>query len=382
MHTLAARYRRRIARRPKTVVVQPDGFCNLDCSYCYLPERDRRTPMPVAVAEAVACSAAELAAASPEPIEIVWHAGEPLAVGRRRFTELLAPFEPLRKAGLVQHSMQTNAVLITPAWCDFLTEYGFRVGVSIDGPAALNRQRVDWAGRPAFDRIMKGIGRLRECGVRFSVIAVVSTESVGDPEGLLDFMAGLGCHSVGLNMEETEGVNTDRAVPTVEQACEFWRRTIAWSRRHPEPAVREVDRLGSYLRAVRADGPSAWDGLLIDPIPTVSSAGDVVLLSPELAGISDPAYEDFRAGNVLESSIGSMLERGHELRYVREFLTGLDECEATCEYFGFCRGAQAGNRYFENGRLDTTETNYCRVSKQALVTALSDTVREEQAACP
>ncbi|MEE1786874.1 radical SAM protein [Streptomyces sp. SP17BM10] len=375
------RYRSRIARRPKVVVTQPDGFCNLKCTYCYLPDRDRRTPMPVEVAQAVARSVAEFAdTISATPVEIVWHAGEPLAIGRRRFAELLAPFEPLRQAGRVEHSVQTNAVLITPAWCEFLTDYGFRVGVSIDGPAALNHQRVDWAGRPAFDRIMKGIACLREHGVRFSTIAVVSAESIGDPEGLLDFMADLGCHTVGLNMEELEGVNTDRLGPTVEQAREFWRRAIAWSRRHRGLTIREVDRLGSYLRAARAGRGAAWDELLIDPIPTVSSAGDVVLLSPELAGIGDPAYEDFRAGNVMELSIGSMLDRAHELRYVREFLTGLDECEATCEFFGFCRGAQAGNRYFENGRLDTTETNYCRVSKQALITALSDTVREEQAA--
>ncbi|MEV6972549.1 cyclophane-forming radical SAM peptide maturase AmcB [Kitasatospora sp. NPDC093806] len=379
MQTLA-HYQRRIAHRPTVVVVQPDGFCNLKCTYCYLPDRHRRAPMSVEVAEAVARSVVEFAdaASAAVPVEIVWHAGEPLAIGRRRFAELLAPFESLRRVGLVLHSVQTNAVLITPAWCDFLSAYGFRVGVSIDGPAVLNRQRVDWAGRPAFDRIMKGIGRLRDHGVPFSAIAVVGVGSIGDPEGLLDFMADLGCHTVGLNMEEREGVNTDRPVPSAEQAREFWRRTIAWSRRHRVLTVREVDRLGSYLRAVRSDGPAAWDELLIDPIPTVSSAGDVVLLSPELAGIKDPAYEDFRAGNVLELSIGSMLERAHELRYVREFLAGLDECEAGCEFYGFCRGAQAGNRYFENGRLDTTETDYCRVSRQALVTALSDTVREEQ----
>lgn len=380
MQTLA-RYRRRIARRPNTVVVQPDGFCNLNCTYYYLPNRDRRTPMSVRVAEAVARSIAEFAdTATLSPVEVLWHAGEPLAVGRQRLAELLAPFEPLRQAGLVEHSVQTNAVLITPAWCDFLTKYGFRVGVSIDGPAVLNRQRVDRTGRPAFDRIMKGIGHLREREVRFSVIAVVSAGSVGDPEGLLDFIAGLGCHSVGLNMEETEGVNTDRAVPAVEQAREFWCRTIAWSWQHRELTVREVDRLGGYLRAARTADVAAWDHALIDPIPTVSAVGDVVLLSPELAGISDPAYNDFRAGNVLELTIGSMLDRAHHLRYVREFLTGLDECEASCEFFGFCRGAQAGNRYFENGRLDTTETNYCRVSRQALVTALSDTVQQEQTA--
>ncbi|KOV22885.1 hypothetical protein ADK60_24440 [Streptomyces sp. XY431] len=380
MHTLA-RYRHRIARRPNTVIVQGDTLCDLDCFYCYLPHRRRRTPMPIPVSEAVAHSIAEFTdTTSPRPVEVVWHAGEPLAVGRTRLAELLAPFEPLRQAGLVEHSIQTNAVMITPAWCDFFTRYGFRVGVSIDGPDALNRHRVDRSGRPAFDRIMKGIGRLREHGIRFSAISVVSAESIGAPETLLSFMTDLGCHSVGLNMEEREGVNTDRAVPTVEQAREFWRRTIAWSRVHPGLTVREVDRLGAYLRAVRDGRQDDWDRTLIDPIPTVASNGDVVLLSPELAGITDPAYEDFRAGNVLEQTIGSMLDRAHQLRYVREFLSGLEECEATCQFFGFCRGAHAGNRYFENGRLDTSETNHCRVSRQALVTALSDTVREEQAA--
>ncbi|MFJ9457988.1 hypothetical protein ACIRST_23245 [Kitasatospora sp. NPDC101447] len=60
MHS-PARYRRRIARRPRTAVVQADSFCNLNCTYCYLPDRDRRAPMSVAIAEAVARSVAEFA---------------------------------------------------------------------------------------------------------------------------------------------------------------------------------------------------------------------------------------------------------------------------------------------------------------------------------
>ncbi len=60
--------------------------------------------------------------------------------------------------------------------------------------------------------------------------------------------------------------------------------------------------------------------------------------------------------------------------------TGLERCQAECEFFDFCRGAQAGNRYFENGSLATTETNYCRVSRQALVTALSTLATKEEAA--
>ncbi|MGW7579768.1 cyclophane-forming radical SAM peptide maturase AmcB [Kitasatospora sp. NPDC054768] len=371
------RYSRRIAARPQTLIAQADPLCNLACSYCYLPFKNQRRPMSVEVAEAVARSAADFAAPA-APIDLVWHAGEPTTLGGARFGRILTPFANLRTAGLLRHCMQTNATLIDDRWCEFFTEHEFRIGVSIDGPAHLNRHRVGAGGRPAFPLIMKGIDRLRSHGIGFSVIAVVTTESITDPEGLLDFFASLGCVSVGFNIEEQEGANSARPTPTFEQAVEFWRRTIAWTRRNTELTVREVDRLGGYLRARRCgDG---WHSTLTDPIPTVSAAGDVVLLSPELADTTDPAYDDFRAGNVLEQSIASMLENAHRLRYVDEFLTGLDRCEATCEFFGFCRGAQAGNRYFETGRFDTTETNHCRVSKQALVVALSDTVREEQAA--
>ncbi|WP_436750124.1 cyclophane-forming radical SAM peptide maturase AmcB [Streptomyces sp. URMC 129] len=374
----ATSYARWIAARPQTVVVQPTSFCNLDCTYCYLPERDRREHMSVEVARALARAVAELVDGSPgRRLDLVWHAGEPLTVGLRRFAELVGPFEELRRSGRLRHYVQTNATLITDAWCAFLKRYGFCVGVSIDGPAALNAQRVDRGGSPAFTRITRGISRLRHAGIPFSVIAVVTAESIGQPEPLLDFLSGLGCDTIGLNIEEAEGVNTHRAPPAMMRAVEFWRRTIAWSRRNPGVPVRELARLGDYLHLTRTGQGERWAAQLIDPIPTISTTGDVVLLSPELAGTNAPPYDDFRAGNILTQPLASILVGAHRLRYVREFLIGLNACQATCTFFGFCRGAQAGNRYFENGRLDTTETGYCRTSRQALITALSDTVRKE-----
>jgi uncharacterized protein len=39
-----------------TLVLQPTSFCNLDCSYCYLPDRRSRHLMSVSVAAACARS--------------------------------------------------------------------------------------------------------------------------------------------------------------------------------------------------------------------------------------------------------------------------------------------------------------------------------------
>ncbi|MBO1416712.1 cyclophane-forming radical SAM peptide maturase AmcB [Streptomyces sp. FH025] len=378
-----SRYFSRVDARPRNLVMQPTGFCNLDCTYCYLPNRNDKTPMPVEVSEAVARSAAALVGpAGSKPLGVIWHAGEPLALGTRRFTELLQPFESLRQAGRLEHAIQTNATLINDDWCDLFTNHGFRVGVSIDGPPDLSARRVDRRGRPAFDRILRGIDKLREREVPFSLIAVVSRESITHPGPLMDFLADLGPVNIGLNIEEYEGVNTGRTPPTREEALTFWRRVIGWTRRQPAdaPSVRELDRLGRYLRMTRTQRDDRAERSRIDPLPTISKNGDVYLLSPELAGINDQAYQDFRAGNVLEQPLTAILDGAYRLRYVEEFLDGLDECELTCEFFDYCRGSQAGNRYFEHHTFTKSETNYCRVAEQAPVLALADIIHQEESA--
>ncbi|SDI11131.1 uncharacterized protein SAMN05421505_13440 [Sinosporangium album] len=356
----------------------PSTLCNLDCSYCYLLLRRLKREMSPETAAAVAASAAELAG-NGGPLGIVWHGGEPLALGRSRFAALLAPFEDLRRSGRVRHYVQTNATLIDDEWCDLLVRHDFRVGVSIDGPAVLNARRVDLRGRPASVRIVRGIERLRAHGIPFSVIAVVGAEGVSEPDALLDFLAGLGPHTIGLNVEEMEGVNSTAVSIAPQQAERFWTGVLEWScRRDDVPVVRELEHLAEYLGLVRSGRREEWDGRRLDPIPTVSCDGDVVLLSPELADTADPGYGDFLAGNVRHQSIAGMLAQAHRLRYVQEFMTGLSRCRAGCDFWDFCRGAQAANRYFENGSLASTETAYCRLTRQALATALSTAAAKEQ----
>lgn len=370
----STRFFRRISRQPRTWVAQCGSWCGLNCDYCYLAHRLERNRMSPAVASALAAAATDFTADG-HAVDLVWHAGEPLGTGLARFTELLSPFEQLRRRGRLAHHVQTSATMITDSWCDVLDHHGFTVGVSLDGPARLNSHRVDWHGRPSFERAMRGISLLRARAIRFSIIAVVTSDSVGHPQELLDFLSGTGPTSIGLNIEETEGVNTARRTPTTEQARFFWQQVIQWSRAHPDTQIRETARLGADLRLLREqpDAPPP----LIDPIPTVSWNGEVTLLSPELAGVSAHRYDDFRAGNILEESMREIIDRADRLGYVREFLDALDLCEASCPFWRFCRGAQAGNRYFEHGRLDVAETHYCRTTKQALVQALSATVRKE-----
>lgn len=114
-------------------------------------------------------------------------------------------------------------------------------------------------------------------------------------------------------------------------------------------------------------GGEAAASLPYDPIPTIAHNGDTVILSPELLGIRSADYSDFLIGNMLHESLPTMIGKAHTLRQVAEFESALRSCAATCEFWQFCSGAQAGNRFFELGTFDATETAYCRNSKQALV---------------
>jgi uncharacterized protein len=81
----------------------------------------------------------------------------------------------------------------------------------------------------------------------------------------------------------------------------------------------------------------------------------------------------------VEAAVPAILDRAWQLRYVAEFTQGLAECSTTCGFFDFCRGASAGNRYFENSDFSSTQTSHCRNTRQELIQALITITRKEQA---
>jgi uncharacterized protein len=366
---------RGISDVPTYVVMQPTTLCNLDCTYCYLPWRAEDRKMPVTVAAAVASAANGWAAQG--RFSVVWHGGEPLAAGREHLADLLAPFDPG-----VEHHVQTNATLIDDAWCEFFAAHEIRVSVSVDGPAERNDQRVTRGGRPSYDRIARGIDALRRHGIAFSALCVVGRPTPGLATELYDYFLDLGCDVLGVNIEELEGVNSRSNAHPADDVTAFWAELVAAWRRDPRIHVREVEWTLRYAAAVL---DAVEDDVLprrLDPIPTVAYDGSVVLLSPELAGFTDPRYGDFSSGNVVRTPLVELLRAATadpgRTPWVAEFLRGVEACRASCPYFGFCGGAHAANRYFEHGRFDGTETNHCRNSKMRLLEGVLDHAREHE----
>jgi uncharacterized protein len=351
----------------ETVVVQPTPFCNINCTYCYLPQRDVTTVMAQDIIDTLFAKLFSSGWMRPQ-VTVIWHAGEPLVVPVAFYQTAFAAIDRLRPATVeIRHSVQTNGMLITPAWCDLFKQWNVGVGVSVDGPRHLHdAHRVTRSGRGTFDRTVEGIRTLRREKVPFHVISVLSAAALDNPQEMLDFYLAEGIEDVCFNVEESEGdhVSTLFAASDVTNRFrrflgEFW--TLA---RQSERIrfVREID--GMLPRVFRPD-----DGPLVNAqvepfgMLNVDCLGNVSSFSPELLGLRNAEYADFLIGNIKADSLDDMRRSAPMVALTRDIAAGVEECRRTCEYFSVCGGGAPVNKLAENGSFRSTRTSFCQLTQ-------------------
>ena len=165
------------------------GVCNLACQYCYYLDKPRtlypgvqRFMMDEPVLDTYV---RQYLATQPVQANFGWQGGEPLLAGLefyRRAVELQK--EHGQSGQVVANALQTNGTLLDEAWCDFLAEHKFLVGLSLDGPPEWHDSfRRDRAGEPSFARAWRGLEMLRARGVEFNVLVTLNSRNaphVGD----------------------------------------------------------------------------------------------------------------------------------------------------------------------------------------------------------
>ena len=159
-----------------TLVVKSIRACNLRCTYCYYINDD--TPQyGLKISEETLTRLYETYGAYLAEQDgrgaLIWHGGEPLLLGRKRFQRYLDLQREYFPEGRLQNRLQTNGALISDEWIDFLIENDVQVGISLDGPREVHdRFRVDTKGRGSYDDTIRGIERLRARGVKVAVLSV------------------------------------------------------------------------------------------------------------------------------------------------------------------------------------------------------------------
>src|ERR1051325_1191467 len=172
----------------KLLILQGTPFCNINCRYCYLPDRDNTGRMTVETVQAVIDRLHESTLLR-GPLLINWHAGEPLVLPVKFYEERMPLFDKLTHAGIpVTHSLQTNGMLISDAYCDLFKAYEVKVGVSIDGPAFIHdAQRQLRNGQGSHASTLRGLQKLQVHHISFNAICVLSDLSVRYPDDVYQF---------------------------------------------------------------------------------------------------------------------------------------------------------------------------------------------------
>jgi uncharacterized protein len=351
----------------ETLVIQPTPFCNIECTYCYLPNRRDRSVMPRETLDAVFARVFASGWAAPA-LTVIWHAGEPLVLPVEYYREAFDRIECARPRDLgLRHSIQTNGMLITPEWCDLFKQYSVGVGVSLDGPRHLHdTHRLTRSGRGTFDQTMRGVRLLREHGVPFHVITVLSERSLDDPDGLVDFYIAESIDQVCFNVEESEGDHRSGLFAMADLRRRFhdfldrfWRKARQSGR---FDFIREIDTM---LPRILRPEEAPMGNCQVAPFGMLNVAcnGDVSSFSPELLGLRNEAYDDFIIGNVHTNSLAEMARSAPMQRMSCDIARGVEACRRTCGYFSVCGGGAPINKLTENGSFASERTRYCELTQ-------------------
>jgi uncharacterized protein len=350
------------------LVVQPTPFCNIDCRYCYLPNR---TSKAVVARETLQNLFSQVFASEwlGGGLSVIWHAGEPMVLPIGFYRDAFALVEALRPPELqVVHSFQTNGTLIDDDWCKFFAEARINLGVSIDGPPRFHdRNRVTRSGRGTFERTIAGIRLLRRHGVPFHVISVLTPQSMAAAREMFDFYIAEAIEQVCFNIEESEGDHVSESFRDADIEAlyyrflgEFWRFSTA-----APDKIKFVREIETALQQVIRPREALFYNQLVEPFAIISMdwAGNIATFSPELLGLKNPAYNDFILGNINREVLVDLADSPILARMLADIKAGVAMCQQQCEYFSVCGGGEPVNKLAENGTFVSTETSYCRITR-------------------
>ena len=352
----------------RLLVLQPTPFCNIDCAYCYLSDRQSRARMSLATLDQ-ACALVFASGLVGQRLEVAWHGGEPLVVPLEWYESAFELIAARCPAGVeIEHRFQTNGLMLDEAWARFFARTKAKVGLSIDGPAELhdaNRRTRRGGGTHA--GAMRAARLLEEQGVPFQVITVLTERALDAPDALFDFYVRNGIREVGFNVEEIEGAHASSSLAGTGTEAKFRRFIrrffdLVWN----SPERIKVRELESALGMALLNEPVADEQNMPFAIVSVSVDGAISTFSPELSGARHDRFDSFALGRVGSHRLSDIAIEPRFVAINDEIRAGVRSCERACPYFRWCGGGAPANKLFETGRFNSTETMHCRLTRQVI----------------
>ena len=334
-------------------MAKPRGpICNLDCAYCYYLSKERLYEegdafrMSEEVLEAFTRQYIE-AQRVPE-VTFGWQGGEPTLIGLDFFRRAVELQQQYARPGMrILNALQTNGTLLDDAWCAFFAEHNFLIGLSLDGPREVHdAYRLDKGGKPSFERVMRGLGCLKEHGVEYNILTTVHAANAGRPLEVYRFL------------RDEAGAQYIQFIPIVERENEsgFQEGEALTGRSVTGP------QYGDFLIAVfdewvRHDvgrvyvqifdvALAAWVGQRPGLCVFEETCGTALVLehNGDLYACDHFVEPRHRRGNILETPLVEMVGSVQQRQFGLAKRDALPRCCIECDVRFVCNGACPKNR--------------------------------------
>ena len=336
--------------RPFTLLIKPAGpDCNIACRYCFYACKtdlfgSQTHRMSDQIQEHLVKSYLECRF---EQSSFAFQGGEPILMGLDFYKRLVELQKQYGAPGqIVANALQTNGILLDDQWGQFLAEYKFLAGISLDGPKAYHdHYRKDRVGNGTFDRVMAGIEACKQNNAEYNILVLLNNINVRHPDELFDFFTGL-------------GVEYLQFVPCVERAEDDPKKAAPYSitpQKYGRFMSRFFDRwLGYGIRKLSVRLFDSVLSFLLGNPHTECTFGrrcaDYIVIEHNGDAFCCDFYVtgDTRLGNIMETPIGQLA--GSEIkRTFNRKKTEIDNKCLVCRHLDICRGGCPKDRAMLTG---------------------------------
>ena len=387
------------------VMIKPAGSaCNLDCAYCFylskatLADGPGSRRMSDDVLETLVRS--YIRDVTADEVVFTWQGGEPTLCGLDFFHKVVSLQKKYAKPGQTIHNdLQTNGLLLDEAWCRFLKENNFLVGLSIDGPEHLHDAfRYAKDGSPTHKKVVHAARLLRRFGVPFNTLACVNSVNASHPLEVYRFLRDEvgSTHIQFTPVVEPRGF--ERAAPLLADGAHLPQMDDPRNRPgHPHSIVTDwsvdPEEWGTFLCTVFDEWRSRDLGkVLVNQFETLVSQhlglGPQMCVYAEACGkavavehdgrvysCDHLVYPQYEIGNIQENRLRDIVLFRTQVRFGYAKAETLPRYCRNCAYLSDCRGECPKNRLLRTPEGEPGLNYLCRGLKAFYAHALPEVER-------
>lgn len=202
-----------------SIMVKPcGGLCNIACKYCfYSPISTTSKFMSQDFAKNLIDKIFEYEKKS---VTFIFQGGEPTLIGLPFYEFFVTYVQQKKENRIISYSFQTNGILLNKNFAKFLAKNKFLIGVSLDGDKYINdKNRLKITGKSTYLDVINSLRLLKDYGVEFNILAVISKQSVLHAKKIYEFFKKSGYKFLQFTIPVSFGV--DAELPTPKEMTAF-----------------------------------------------------------------------------------------------------------------------------------------------------------------